>query len=285
MNFTTLGMFCYIPCVPIVRLEYSLTVDELQESLVSVNANGKPIQRILNLALWAYLICAMLVLVFLDADHRKSDGAQNFWVTMAPPLASMLAVTVSRLVTYFSRLRDLKPGVLSGTAYGRLAREAITLALISPIAAVAIVILPRFAIFWHPSEAMQLIVGLLPWCSYFVGSQIIAAVRAPSRGRHHLKMFPCLARPTTVEISSNGIHQSDGVVDCHCGWAFFIRFRETPNLILLRTEQNTQLILPKRAVQSDESMQQLLALIQSHIAHGKFLPRESRFQVVQASAG
>ena len=63
-------------------------------------------------------------------------------------------------------------------------------------------------------------------------------------------------------------------------WQGFDRYRETANLILLITEDDAKLIIPKRAIPDPATMDALMSLIQTSIPKGQFLPREMRFPVV-----
>jgi hypothetical protein len=263
-----------------VQLQYTLTLDEVNESQRTILANGKPVRWIVSLLFWIYILGAMLGFTYFNADRTHVPYTENFWLTLAPPLVSMLAVSLHWGLAVQTQRRNLKPKVLHAAAYSRWVSSLIPVMLLSPTVFLAIAMIPAFAIQWHPSPAWRLVVGLVPWVVCFILLQAIVAALAPSRGRRAMKMWPWLSRPHVVEVSEAGIHIRDGVVDAQLGWAYFIRFRETKNLILMHTEQNQPFILPKRAIASEEDESALRSLIQSNIAHGKFIAREARFAVL-----
>ena len=115
----------------------------------------------------------------------------------------------------------------------------------------------------------DVLVPLLPWMGVFV-----AIIIASRLGRRHVaarqfKRFGPLQRPRTFQLSTGGVTVTEPLSSHHYQWQAFPRWEETKNLFTLYVSEYGIEIIPKRAVGSETTIDQLRNMLRSSIDPAK----------------
>ena len=279
-----------------MRFDYTLTVEDLREMMRPTTPDGRPAARRTSLSRglfgWVvFLLLAMMLSFLLTIDNRPGiklpPPPQSLWVTLVPsvaPAGAFVMIVVVSTVRQRARTRRTSAAVSAGRPVppaGKVPPWAVW-ASISPVAFIAVPLVPALAVTWSPTPDAALRVGLLPWVVALVvaGVALIGARR--SAADHLWAATPALRRRLTADVSDAGIWESDGVCDTLYRWPAVTRYRETDHLLVLTLEDARMLVLPKRAV--PDAGDDLRGLIQTHVADGSFLPRSAAFPVLEVAA-
>jgi hypothetical protein len=80
-------------------------------------------------------------------------------------------------------------------------------------------------------------------------------------------------------VNEQGVSNDNGKFVQSFRWAYFKRYGETPNLLLLITKAGDTMFMPKRAL-DESAMDELKMLICEHIAEGSFDKGTAAFPVL-----
>jgi hypothetical protein len=207
---------------------------------------------------------------------------QNLWVSLTPSLvpAGMLALAVL-IMMYRTRKRIRSVKKTGTTPPDQVDAKIEGLVAVLPMVVFPVLAnIPAAAIPWHPSPGMVMWAGFSPWIAVSVFLLVVSRINRNRSATIAWFRARSLQRPIQLEVTAEAVETDNGLMKCRWRWTGFIRYRETKNLIILVTEDQTQLAIPKRAVAETATLDALYALIQNSIDSGDFLPRESRFPVL-----
>jgi hypothetical protein len=275
-----------------MRIEFTYILDDLQEALVPERHAADP--QAYRRTTWVSLIgwiVAMFVfgLIWFAERHVLVAGALSRAAdprTPNPPqsltleiFTTTLPASVVTLILGFSlwhtwsRSRWRKPGKSSSAQRSaRTARTArIFVLTVAVLIGLAVTLLPAWTfIAWHPSQGELIAIRSFPW---LVSFGILLAFGVAQRHwlpRRQWFDNPGFARPRVVDLDDDGVRFADSVAVYEFKWPMFVRARETPNLLLLVSENKLQWIIPKRAFSSQAELENARALIQNMIPNTTF---------------
>jgi hypothetical protein len=270
-----------------MKLEYRLTRDDFRELSASVNPVPRGQKWWVQLLIWLFLFVMLLFNVYLNgvvaAQLRKTGvggtpdlPAQNLWVLLAPHLL----VTTFLLIAVMSNPLRSNTLQVRSRSQQRMLRIASLLSLLSGLWMIP-ALFPNLAIYWHPTDGQLLWASFTPWSLYFAAVRPILSLRRKRLTDQTWESLPSLRRTNRASISRAEIAIEDGLAAHQFQWAYFKRYWETKNLLLLiNIDDVPALVIPKRAVPDDRSMDELKMLISENVADGKFLQKQQAFPVI-----
>jgi hypothetical protein len=133
---------------------------------------------------------------------------------------------------------------------------------------------------WHPSAIQLMLVRIMPWALVIFTFMLFGRLRKMWLPRQQWFTQPTWSRPKVVEMDEREFRLSDPLMHTSMLWSCFARVRETQNLLILVTLEGLQYIVPKRAFNSAEDVEQCRALLQNSLPRCQFLVRPSGFAIV-----
>jgi hypothetical protein len=143
-------------------------------------------------------------------------------------------------------------------------------------------VFPVFNVDWRPEPAMIEIVSFGPWILLIFIAVLMGRFTRRTAAINLFARQRSARRPTTMQATADHLTVDDGSSFHRWHWVAFDRYQETKNLVNLITEDESMLIIPKRAVPDPGDLDALRGLIQTKISRGTFLPRDHRFPVLPA---
>jgi heme/copper-type cytochrome/quinol oxidase subunit 2 len=274
-----------------MRFEYSLTIKDLAESYQPFIPAAQAARLRRGLALWV-AACFAATGLFVAANlwsawHKRFSPpveypVQNLWVTLAPsllPVSMMLTVMVTSFYRHYRRIRLTRKGTYS-PANQPPAKLVGLLAVIPMVIFIVIPNVPAFELDWHPSPGTALWVGYTPWIFASMVGLLLGPLGRRRGAVQDWYRTRSLQRNYQLDINAEQLEIDTGSSHFRWKWNAIDRFRETKNLIVLITEDEQQLLVPKRAAEDPATLDALYALIQNSVSNGEFLAREVRFPVL-----
>ena len=274
-------------------VQYTLSFKEFAEGIKPLPKTSPATKRNRVLRLTAAMIVGGALGILLESNLLAGRGGlsagrrpvefpvQNLWTTLAPPLAMagfFLFAYLSQALQNWRLARaalaardspvDHPPSVLLG------------LAILLPLGFFILPNVPALAIDWKPSPGAMEVVQVAPWwCLLFVPrigkrfTQFAATIKAYATQRSQRRQF-------LLEIDEDSITLRTGPDLHRLAWISFDRYHETKNVLKLITEDETIIIIPKRAILNPGMMITLRSIVQTKISHGTFLPMTTGFTVL-----
>jgi hypothetical protein len=269
-----------------MKLEYNLTIDDVREAIAPVGSNGAPPPRgrsmVRVLLGWISIACMILCMGALCWVTATSDAGVesinpwNLWVTLVPSLLPAVLFFTAFIFSWFNRRWETNDPLVS-----RRRSHTLTAVLFLEIAGlVMLTLLDSLALYVKFPRAVELMICFAPWIVMTFVFVFSNATRRRTTAERAIRSTPGLLRIQRLEISDDGVFADDGVSKVQRSWAFFVRYRESPNLILLRNEENRELAILKRALPDPSELDQLKRLIQSNVADGRFMQTTQAFPVI-----
>jgi hypothetical protein len=279
-----------------LRIEYQLTLADLTEAN---KAAVKAVQKKSRGGLAGWMMFGVLVtaMVFLlESTHSTTRGTtgpsiiadpepprQNLWTILAPPLVVAGFLFVAVFISGIDNRRRAIRALKENSSPSQLPPlKALGYLSLIPFLALILPNVPALAVYWHPDPGMIEMAAFAPWIVFvFV---LIGLNRLNRRWAVH-KLFAqqrSIRRPIKLEATESQLAIDDGLNYFRYDWSTFDRYAETENLLKLVTEDETALLIPKRAMPDLADLDMLRGLIQTKIARGTFLPRDPRFPVLPA---
>jgi hypothetical protein len=272
-----------------MQLTFTYTIEELAEAIAQPGRASRLLQRsgwyiardlIIYLGLMSLIIA--LYFLFTRSPHPIPESAQpqDLLIATLAPLSPMLILMALLVIS----VQATAPGTW------RQRRQRATYAQTWMMAALLLSLsLSMVAIFaghtllpWRPTRGDALLVALLP-----TGVTIFAIIVA---GRLMLRNqlqrqwdWGVFQRPKIVEITPVEILFSDEASDLRCRWPFFQYAWETPNLLLLASQDDRVFILPKRAFRSVDDLDEAINVIRRNLpdSQTEFASRPPAFPVLR----
>jgi hypothetical protein len=263
-----------------MQIEYALTFEEWREAYAPVTSSAKPATRMkpvyqlvsfLGLFFYAMYSASPFTKVYSGGVPRL----ENMWIMLTPSLF-IITLFLGEMITKLLVARQTRGGKPL-TQNGQHA--AGMTALIAYIWVIP-VWLGVFAIEWSPTDGQKIWTALAPWFLYLAVTRYISARRREGSWERLWANAPSFKRQNRATIASSGIDIDDGYAEHRYRWSYIRRYRETENMVVLTTIDTGTILLPKRAVPDDRSMDELKMLISENVAEGKFLQKQQAFPVI-----
>ena len=263
-----------------MQLFYTLTPLEIGEALRPVRQPAKSKLAAMGVLLGVWLV--IMIAVFWNIFRRAAatgdapdvePGVQNLWATLLPS-----AIPVLYLITAFAIAQVRKRRLVRDPDATIYMTAFETVLMFWPLMLVFALLVPQLAIDWRPSPTLQMWTGLSPWFVLFFVFNLNQK-RRKRIGNRAVEVNAGLLRPQAVVLENDGFRCADGVTDRLSNWAYFIRCRETPNLLLLITEDARTVIIPKRAVPDPSALMAVKSLLQNQIRRCDFFHHPTGFPV------
>ncbi len=132
------------------------------------------------------------------------------------------------------------------------------------------VLAPGFAIDWNPTDRQILWAASAVWSLYFCLITCVVAYRRRQATAATWNATPSLQRESWMEVTGNGVSTGNAVAETRYQWSCFKRYAETRSLLLLVTESANLLMLPKRALVTEDLLLNIKMLIYANIPDGEF---------------
>jgi YcxB-like protein len=280
-----------------MQFGYSITFEEYVEAMKTVAA--KPVKKNAKRAFVGWLVYVALifaVVVFLNQQtpkvlsttpdnwQKKSVPTANLWVTLVPSLVPATLLLLIVFVGYADSVRRARYAFTRNASPLELAPSPLLgYLLLLPFAFLVVPNVSRLAIYWTPSPGTMVWVALIPWIGLILLLSLCGRFTRKAALRKGFASARSIRRTTTIAVDEAGVSTNDQRTCCQYQWSSFDRYQESTHLLKLVTENDTMVIIPKRAINDTENFDRLCGLIQTNIARGQFLPRESRFQVLPAA--
>jgi hypothetical protein len=271
-----------------MKLEYALTLDDFRELTASMNPLPRGQKAWVQMVIWLVLFFLLLANVYLyglvASAQQRSGGAraaldvpeQNLWVLLAPHL---LIATFLLIAVLISPLRSNSLQARS-KSQARMLRVTGLLSLLCGVWMIPVLV-PGLAIYWRPTQGQLLWASFTPWALYFAAVRPILSVRRKRLIDKTWASLPSLHRTTRADVSRAEIQLEDGLVEHQYRWAFFKRYSETQNLLLLiNIDDVPAVVVPKRALPDDRAMDELKMLLSENVPDGQFLQKQQAFPVI-----
>ncbi|HEX4792499.1 MAG TPA: YcxB family protein [Humisphaera sp.] len=138
---------------------------------------------------------------------------------------------------------------------------------------------------WRPDLVHLLFVLFGPWIVWlFLVVMLFRWQTARVKKRQAGELFTVegstLLQQQHLEASDDGITVSNPLAAHRYAWTYFVSYLESQNLLTLYTRDLGMQIVPRRAFAEPGSFERFCGLVQTHVAAGQFLPRQSGFAVI-----
>ena len=122
---------------------------------------------------------------------------------------------------------------------------------------------------WHqqarqPVDLRRDWAAMLPWVAFPLFVVVVMLDHLYQRPRSAWKTQPTFHLPQSIELDHQGVRARCSLLDAHYSWNYFLRWMESPNLLLLIMPGKFRLIIPKRAV-PPEQLSALRDLVDSRV--------------------
>jgi hypothetical protein len=203
-------------------------------------------------------------------------GLQNLWAALIPTTIPLLYLLMALRIQRIKR-RRLSRDPTEPMHHGSWAGVMISW----PLLLFMVPLVRQIAIPWRPTPFEQTAVTVAPWVAALYGLIIVQRFRRAA-GNKAVETSPGLLRPHVVTIEEGGFRSEDGLIDLRAHWDFFVRCRETANLLVLITEEVRAHIIPKRAIADPSDLIAIKAILQANIRQCEFLYTSTGFPVQPA---
>jgi hypothetical protein len=226
----------------------------------------------------------LLMPVQHDAAAESQEPVADLMVTLLPGIVIGMVLLALMIVFMMGALRNSRTGnVFSEEGRERTKRGGRIGAIVFGLLLIVGLLAPQFVpvVEWRPTRYQALMVGFAPWIVVLVAMVPFFNWYVKETRRLMWEQSPGLHRPHVLEVSDEGVVNSDTHGSSTYRWAAFVRFRETENLYILVLENSQFLMVPKRAISDPAMVMGFRAMIQSRIPEGYFLtPTQGAFPVL-----
>jgi hypothetical protein len=203
----------------------------------------------------------------------EKPGLQNLWATLIPTTIPLLYLLMALRIQRLKR-RRLSRDPTEPMHHGSWAGVMISW----PLFLFVVPLLRQIAIPWRPTPFAQIAVAIAPWVAALYGVIIIQRFRRRA-GNKAVETNPGLLRPHVVTIDEANYRSDDGLVDATIKWAYFVRCRETANLLVLISEEVRAHMIPKRAIADPADLIAIKAILAANISQCEFRYASTGFPV------
>jgi hypothetical protein len=279
----------------LIHLEYSLTAEDLAEALKPPTPPGTKPSQSRGAIGWLIFVLLLGCCFALQLSGEKlahgispspatSGGQTNLWITLAPPMWPVLIILAAAAGNAITAKLPSRRRTRNAAEQAKPIQIGVIAIALPLVFLVAIVSSDTFAISWSPTPLLAVAVAFAPWAVTFLLLALWGKVFGKRAARKNWERSTWLHRPMTMDASDECLMVDDGITVTRRRWAGLKRYRETENLLILTTEENLNVLIPKSAASDIGMLDTLYGLIQRSIPVGEFLPRDSRFQVVPRAA-
>lgn len=274
-----------------MRLEFTYTFEDLRETLTApqtaAQRAARKRRRIVNLICWP--VTALGFGLFIWAS-RFTPGVP--WVLDGMPvdlvadvLPGVLAVAflcIFVLLASWNTWRASRVKRPDPTAIARsLVTQVIGIILGLLIAASAILLTRRdVVLLWMPTRGERILASGGPGLAMIFLLIVMGTLQRRWNIGKQWVSKPGWQRPRTIELDAQGFRAWDAISRYDFSWAYFVKARETENLLVLVGEDELQHMIPKRAFADAAELERCRALLQSMIGKVEFQVTPTGFEIL-----
>jgi hypothetical protein len=226
-----------------------------------------------------YLVIQQLPVPASMGQPAAAEPPQDVWVALLPALLPAV-VALLAVISHVTKLIGQR--WLHGDLSGRNARLISQLkrwgGSIAIWAIVFLIILPPAPTQWRVNRSIVMLIALTPWASVFLLHVMLIKLKKIDPVAELWKKMPSLDRPRTVRLGDDGYVVQEEMVTQFFNWKYFLSARETPSTLVLKGERNA--VIPKRAFESQQQLEQARAIIQNQVPNCQFLVEPTGFPVL-----
>jgi hypothetical protein len=274
-----------------MRLEFIYTFADLQETLTApqnaAQRAARKRRRIINLICWPFtILCFSFVIWASRFTPRRSWVLDGMPVdVVADVLPGVLAVAflcIFVLLASWNTWRASRVKRPDPTATARsLVTQVIGIIVGLLIAGTAILLSQKDAVLlWMPTRAERILASGGPVVAMIVLLIVAGTLQRRWNIRKQWVSKPGWLRPRTIEMDAQGFRAWDAISRYEFFWPYFVKARETDNLLVLLGEDELQHMIPKRAFADGAEIERCRALLQSMIGKVEFQVMPTGFEIL-----
>lgn len=278
-----------------MRLEFTYTFDDLEEALVpekyAANPRAYRGASIRGLVQWPLVFLMIAASVWMQdqsaagprpAEVPPRELAWDVLPSVLPATLVFLLLAAAIWQTYRRSHQRSEPRVSSGQKF---VYQAIWMVVMIAFAFGTLTLLNRESgMLWQPTRQQLLLLEMGPWMIDLTLLVLLGQLKRRWSARLQWASKPAWRRPKVIELDHDGFLSLDEMSRVHHRWPYFLRARETANLIVLISEDGLQYLIPKRAFPDPLDADRARGLIQNMVPQTNFLTKPGGFTVIPKPA-